>query len=103
VIFPIAWSVRDFSLSKKHFARGTFLLTVPFLIPGGSILEQLELRGQIPGAIRWSWYWIGIAMPHQIWLLLLLSVLLLWRMAVGSKRATAVDTPIPSGAEYDAI
>ena len=103
LIFPIAWSLRDFSLSKKHFARGTFLLTVPFLIPGGSILEQLELRGQIPGAIRWSWYWIRIAMPHQIWLLLLLSVLLLWRMAAGSKRTTAVDTPISSGGEYEAI
>jgi hypothetical protein len=82
LIFPLCWSLREFSAPHYKFARGAFLLMLPFLVPGGSALEQFQLRRQIPEAITHSWYWTRIAMPHQIWFLLLLSVLLLWRMAV---------------------
>ncbi len=82
LIFPLCWSLREFSAPQNKFARGALLLMLPFLVPGGSALEQFQLRGQIPEAITRSWYWTRIAMPHQIWFLLLLSMLLLWRMAV---------------------
>jgi hypothetical protein len=89
LIFPLCWSLREFSAPADRFARGTFLLILPFLAPGGSALEQLQVRGQIPQAIVHSWYWTCIVMPHQIWFLLLLSLLLLWRMAVGGTGALA--------------
>jgi MFS family permease len=79
LVFPLCWSLKEFSGSKA--ARGTFLLMLPFLVPGGSALEQLQLRGRIPDGIAHSWYWTRFVMPHQIWFLLLLSLLLLWRMA----------------------
>ncbi|MBZ5614975.1 MAG: DUF2029 domain-containing protein [Acidobacteriia bacterium] len=84
LIFPLCWSLKEFSGSKA--ARGAFLLMLPFLVPGGSALELFQLRGQIPEAIAHSWYWTRFVMPHQIWFLLLLSLLLLWRMA--SQRAS---------------
>ena len=89
LIFPLCWSLREFSAPADKFARGTFLLILPFLVPGGSALEQLQVRGQIPEAIAHSWYWTCIVMPHQIWFLLLLSLLLLWRMVVGGTGAFA--------------
>jgi hypothetical protein len=91
LIFPLSWSLREFSGSGNKWARGAFLLMLPFLVPGGSALEQLQLSGRIPEAIAQSWYWTGIVMPHQIWFLLLLSLLLLWRMADGGRaRAFAI-------------
>ncbi len=87
LIFPLCWSLREFSTCGSRFARGTFLFILPFLAPGGSALEQLHLRGQIPAAIANSWYWTGIVMPHQIWVLLVLSVFLLRRMADGEMAA----------------
>jgi hypothetical protein len=83
LIFPLCWSLREFSGDAKKSARAVFLFILPFLVPGGSILEQLQLRAKIPETIAHSWYWRCIVMPHQIWLLLFLIVLLLWRMAVG--------------------
>jgi hypothetical protein len=79
LIFPLCWSLREFSGSKA--ARGAFLLMLPFLVPGGSALEVFQLRGQIPEGFVRSWYWTRFVMPHQIWFLLLLSLLLLWSMA----------------------
>jgi len=87
LIFPLCWSLREFSGPRRKFARGAFLLMLPFLVPGGSALGQLQLSGKIPQAVVQSWYWTSIVMPHQIWFLLLLSLLLLWSMA--SERASA--------------
>jgi hypothetical protein len=83
LIFPLCWSLREFMGPERKYARVVFLLMLPFLVPGGSALEQLQFRGQIPEAIAHSSYWTCIVMPHQIWLLLLLGLLLLWRMASG--------------------
>jgi hypothetical protein len=85
LIFPLCWSLREFSGPGNKVARGAFLLMLPFLVPGGSALEQLQLRGRIPEAIACSWYWTGIVMPHQIWFLLFLSLLLLGQMAAGGR------------------
>jgi MFS family permease len=79
LIFPLCWSLEEFSRSKA--ARAAFSLMLPFLVPGGSALELFQLRGQIPEGFVHSWYWTRFVMPHQIWFLLLLSLLLLWRMA----------------------
>ena len=81
LIFPLCWSLREFSGPRRKFARGAFLPMLPFLVPGGSALQQFQSSGRIPQAIANSWYWTSIVMPHQIWFLLLLSLLLLWSMA----------------------
>jgi hypothetical protein len=81
LIFPLCWSLREISGPRNKFAWWAFLLMLPFLVPGGSALEQLQASGKIPRAIVDSWWWTAIVMPHQIWFLLFLSLLLLWCMA----------------------
>jgi hypothetical protein len=81
LIFPLCWSLREISGARNKFAWWAFLLMLPFLVPGGSALEQLQASGKIPRAIVDSWWWTAIVMPHQIWFLLFLSLLLLWCMA----------------------
>jgi hypothetical protein len=85
LIFPLCWSLREFSGPRKQFARGTLVLVLPFLVPGGTALEEMQRGGRIPHAISESWFWNCGVMPHEIWCLLFLGVLLLWCMA--SKRA----------------
>jgi hypothetical protein len=81
LIFPLCWGLREFSGPRTKPARAALLLMIPFLLPGGSVLEQLQRTGKIPDSIARSWYWICIVMPHDIWLLLLLSFVLLGAMA----------------------
>jgi len=80
LIFPLAWSLKTSSSGKNKLAFGTFLLILPFLVPGGSLLEHLQFRGRIPGAVKQSWFWNDVMLPHQIWILLFLSLLLLAQM-----------------------
>ncbi len=81
LVFPLCWTLKEFAGVDRKFARAAFFLLLPFLVPGGSALEQLQANHQVPEAISRSWYWTAIVMPHQIWFLLLLSLLLLARMA----------------------
>ena len=80
LIFPLCWSLREFSGPNAKSARWALLLMVPFLLPGGSVMDQLQRAGKIPDSIARSWYWICIVMPHEIWFLLLLSFVLLGEM-----------------------
>ncbi len=97
LIFPLCWSLREFSGPRYKFARVSFLLMLPFLVPGASALEQFQASGKIPLAMVDAWWWTDVVMPHQIWFLLALSLLLLWRMAsASSSRAiTSPDTSPP--------
>jgi len=82
LIFPLCWSLREFSGAQKKAARGAVLLMLPFLVPGGSALEELQRGGRISDAIAASWFWNSAVMPHEIWCLLLLGLLLLWGYSV---------------------
>jgi hypothetical protein len=90
LIFPLAWSLAALPEFRKKLARGTLLLILVFLVPGGSALEQLQHTSHLV-ALQHSWWWTHIVMPHQVWALLFLSVLLL--MAV---RTGAATVPVPS-------
>ncbi|MFZ0800217.1 MAG: glycosyltransferase 87 family protein [Terriglobales bacterium] len=85
LIFPLAWSTtlawspQSPSGRVRVLARASFLLILPFLIPGGSILEQLQNAGHF-AALRHWWWWNAVAMPHQVWALFLLALLLLQAM-----------------------
>jgi hypothetical protein len=90
LIFPLAWSLTALPGSRKKLARGTLLLILVFLVPGGSMLEQLQHTSHLV-ALQHSWWWTHIVMPHQVWALLFLSVLLLVAM-----RTSAASVPVPS-------
>jgi hypothetical protein len=96
LIFPLAWSLTALPGSRKKLAKGTLLLILVFLVPGGSMLEQLQHTSHLV-ALQHSWWWTHIVMPHQVWALLFLSVLLLvaMRTSAGSVRVPSRDPAKP--------
>lgn len=93
LIFPLAWSLVALSKSRNWLAKGTLVLILVFLVPGGSALEQLQHTRHFVAMQHSSW-WAHIVMPHQVWALLFLSVLLL--VAMRSSAAEA-RTPFSEG------
>jgi hypothetical protein len=97
LIFPLAWSLAGLLEPRKELAKGTLLLILVFLVPGGSALEQLQRTSHL-FAVRHSWWWTHILMPHQVWALLSLSVLLL--VAMRTSAATAPGQNSDAGFRY---
>lgn len=60
----------------------TFVAVLPFALPGPAVLQHLVEIGRIPQAFANGWWWNNLIMPHQIWALLCLSILLLYKLAV---------------------
>lgn len=81
LVLPLCWvfvSVRKARISGVL----SLLAMLPFLIPGGTLLETMEINGRIPPSLANRWGWEAFVMPHQVWLLLCLSVLLLCEMII---------------------
>ena len=76
LVFPLAWGFVVFSGRLKLLAKGTLLLILPFLVPGGSALEQLQHTSHLT-ALQHSRWWTEAVMPHQAWCLFFLSLILL--------------------------
>lgn len=90
LIFPLAWSWTAMRKSRNELATGTLLLILVFLVPGGSALEQFQRTSHLV-ALQHSWWWTHFVMPHQVWALIFLSVLLLMAM-----RTSAANVRVPS-------
>jgi hypothetical protein len=86
LVLPACWVFVSFR-KARFFGIIALLLMLPFLIPGGTLLETMQAGGRIPSTLTTRWWWEGIVMPHEIWALLLLSILLLYEIAV-SRRLT---------------
>lgn len=82
LILPLCWILSAWSNQLRSFARRALPLVLIFLVPGGSALEQLQLNGHVPAAAANSGWWRTLVMPHQVWALFLLGVLLLWTMKI---------------------
>jgi hypothetical protein len=91
LVFPLAWSLTDLSGRLRSLGNITFFLILPFLVPGGTVLEQIQLRGYVSAAVRGAWWWNSMVMPHQVWTLVILSVILLEGM-----RRTTNDAEVGS-------
>ncbi len=81
LVLPLCWAIVSFRKSRS-FATLSLLLMLPFLIPGGTILETAVSSGRIPATLAYRWWSESFVMAHQVWLLLLLSALLLYEMAI---------------------
>jgi len=81
LVLPLCWTFVSFLKGRKS-AIPCLLLMLPFLIPGGTLLETMQFDGRIPAWLAHRWWWEGFVMAHQVWLLLFLSIVLLCEMAV---------------------
>ncbi len=79
LVLPLCWIFISF---RKARIAGVLalLLMLPFLIPGGTLLETMEVSGRIPPSLAHRWWWEMFVMPHQVWMLLCLGILLLCEM-----------------------
>ena len=91
LVIPLCWAITKLPGRSWTPARIVFLFILPFLLPGASILEQMEERGIMPAAFAHSTFWNVIVMSHQVWLLMLLSGTLLYAMSL--ERAHSQDIP----------
>jgi hypothetical protein len=82
LIFPVAWAFSALTGSHRTWARWTLFLLLVFLVPGGTALEQLQRTSFFP-ELQQSWGWTHFVMPHQIWTLIALSIVLLLAMREG--------------------
>ena len=78
LIFPLAWSLKHIR-NRNRIAWAALILILVFLVPGGSVLELLQKKSHFT-MLAHSWFWIHFVMPHQIWALLALSLLLITAM-----------------------
>jgi len=81
LVLPLCWVVASYRKARLP-AILALLLMVPFLIPGGTILQTMQINGRIPSTLSEHWWWDTIVMPHEIWALFFLGLLLLYEMAV---------------------
>lgn len=84
---PLCWCLirRD---SLRVVANAGLLLIAPFLVPGATVLQQIVRRGRIPESWMTSWWWDRLLMPHQTWLLLLLSLVLIVGMVESTREGS---------------
>ncbi|MFZ1006072.1 MAG: glycosyltransferase family 87 protein [Candidatus Sulfotelmatobacter sp.] len=81
LVLPLCWVFASYRKARV-FGILTLLLMAPFLIPGGTILQTMQTNGRIPSSLSGRWWWNTIVMPHEIWALFFLSLLLLYEMAL---------------------
>jgi len=89
LIFPLCWAI---SAEAAGYGRSRWLALftmAPFLLPGPMLLQALVDKKIIPESMANGWWWDKILMPHQTWLLLILSVVLLHAFSTGPKAASA--------------
>jgi hypothetical protein len=74
ILIPAAWALALHPPRVKPYARLCVLLIAPFVLPGGPMLH--DLGGHLPRWAQSSWWWQGIVLPHQTWLVLGLAAVL---------------------------
>jgi hypothetical protein len=76
LVFPLLWSLSIAPEIARAYRRAVLLLLVPFAVPGAWALEKLQNEGRLPAALTGKWWWVPVALGHEIWAILLLAVLL---------------------------
>lgn len=84
LVFPLCWCLIQPKCTNR-IPRAALLLMASFLVPCAAILQQLGRSGRLPEVLANSWWWDGLLMPLQTWVLLALSLVLLYRMAQQSR------------------
>lgn len=83
LLWPLAWALLVAERGRRQL--WTMLAIVPFFAPGAALLDRWTEQGRIPQRIAHSGCWNMIVMPHEIWSLIALSILLLLWMDTSSR------------------
>ena len=81
LIWPLAWGLL---LARKRSIQIAILAVIaPFFVPGPALLGKLALAGRFTSTITDSWWWNSVVLPHEVWDLILVAILLLYWMSRG--------------------
>jgi hypothetical protein len=94
LIWPLAWSL--LRVAKRSTTVLIAVMVIPFLLPGPIILSQLAASGRIPASVMNGWWWNTIVLPHEVWDLILLEILLLYFMMQPAEESSG-STPSTAG------
>ena len=79
ILLPaVVWSIRELGRSRTFIARAILALAVPFLVPGAAALQSFVSSNARIGILAQNWWWQSFIAPYQVWLILAISVLLLF-------------------------
>jgi hypothetical protein len=79
ILLPaVVWSIRELGRSRIFIARAILTLAVPFLVPGAAALQSFVSSNARIGILAQNWWWQSFIAPYQVWLILAISVLLLF-------------------------
>lgn len=73
---PFAWCLGRLSTPSRGWAQAALVLMVPLSVSGVAALNAWAGRGWIPPSLSDQWWWDGLVMTHQVWLLCGLTVCL---------------------------
>ena len=96
LVWPLAWCL--LVVRRRAVALATMAGIAPFFLHGQVLLSNLAAAGKIPDAISHYWWWNNVALPHEVWFLILLTLLLLAFMArepLASANSTNAETAAP--------
>jgi hypothetical protein len=89
LIWPLAWVL--LRAHKRSTIFAVLLTIAPFLAPGAVFLSEVASR--LPLSVTSSWWWNTVLLPHEVWALILLTVLLLYSMAQEVSQGSSVLRP----------
>jgi hypothetical protein len=95
LVLPMAWSFSKRFPEQKAIRWMYWCLILPFFVPAAAFLERAAAQSRIPRAVVQSWWWRHVVMPHEIWALLLLALLLLYAMKLGMAQQASATELIP--------
>ena len=84
LIWPLCWSI--LVAKKRSVTLLTIALILPFFIPGAALLDRLAQGRRLPAAVLDGWWWNAVVMPHEVWDILFISILLLYFMSLQPTR-----------------
>jgi hypothetical protein len=88
LLLAVTWALKFLDGIFSCAARTVFLCSLIFLVPGAAWLAWLMRRGALPTSLINHWWWETLVMPHQVWALTVIVLLLSYALHVsGKKRA----------------
>jgi hypothetical protein len=87
LLLPLCWIIVDFDARTVWHRRIALLLLLPFFVPGVTFLVRQIEAGRIPEWLTGQWWWNVFVMPHQVWALTLMALVLLAALARTEGRA----------------
>jgi hypothetical protein len=95
LLLPLAWTLTDEARKWPKVRWSTWILCIPFLVPGAPLLQTLLIRGRLPVRLGESTIWNAFVISHESWCLLALGIVLLSAMALRLQDAAQAPSMSP--------